>query len=96
MSRSLDTRYLKARKAYDCDACHWWLTNGDLDQLDEIKDEGKMLDVKAAEADKYRILPGQRYMRAILVDGRDFYTYRARPEMHDLIIELDLMPESDE
>jgi len=28
-----------------------------------------------------------------LVDGRDFYTYRARPEMHDLIIELDLVPE---
>jgi len=93
MSRSLDIRYLNARKAYDCDACHWWLTNGD---TCEVEDEDQRLTIESAEADKYRILPGQRYIRIVGIYDGDFGTYRARPEMHDLIIELDLMPESDE
>ena len=46
--------------------------------------------VEAAEADKWRILPGQAYRKVTGIYEGDFYTYRARPGMDSVCYELDL------
>ena len=85
-----ETRH-RARKTYPCDACAWFLRAGLTDE--EIDSDEHRAVIAAASEDKYCILPGQMYIRAVYIDGNEFIVYRARPEMNDVCIDLDLFDE---
>ena len=88
MDRVLTDKLVQARKHYRCDASYWWGRAGY--NLGDCETGDQRLFVEAAQADKWRILPGQMY-RLIkgVVDGK-MKTYRARPDMQIVIDELKL------
>ena len=49
--------------------------------------------VESAEADKWRILPGQAYRKVTGIHEGDFCTYRARPGMDAVCRDLDMWDE---
>ena len=88
MDRVLTDKLVQARKHYDCDACYWWGRSGY--GLDDCETSEQRLIVEAAQADKWRILPGQKYRRIKGVFEGALTTYRARPGMQSVIEELKL------
>ena len=69
-----------AKKFYNCDACHIWDNSG-YGQKDVTPDD--WLIVEACKADKWKIVPCQKYLKVIYDDG-GLTTYRARIDMDNL------------
>lgn len=88
MDRVLSDDLVIARKHYPCDACDWWDHSGY--GLDDCETEEQRMIVEAAQADNWRILPGQTYRRIKGVFEGRFVTYRARPAMQTVVEQLDL------
>jgi len=86
METYLSDENVVARKRYHCDACREWLESG-YNRLD-LKTAEQALILDAAEADRFRILTGQAYRKAVIVDSGEFFTYRARIGMDSLVNDL--------
>jgi len=87
-----ETTYPKARKSYNCMASEW-ITNGDLSETFRCCNWDEKRDIIRARRNKWRIQPGQKYLRqAIIFEGR-MDTFRAIPAMHDICIKYDLYQE---
>lgn len=80
-----------AKKHYRCDASEQWNRAGYT--LAECRTVQQRLMVEAAEADKWRILPGQAYRKVTGINDGAFCTYRARPGMDAVCNDLDLFDE---
>ncbi len=91
MDRVLTDKMVTARKSYACDACYWW--DHTRYGLDDCETSEQRLIVEAAEADKWHILPGQEYRKVVGIRDGELTTYRARPGMHSLCIDLGLFDE---
>lgn len=91
MERVLTDKIVTAKKHYRCDACEQWNRAG-YTVSDCETNEQRMI-VGAAEADKWRIFPGQAYRKVIGIHEGNFCTYRARPGMDSVCIDLDLFDE---
>lgn len=75
-----------ARKQYRCDAC---------ERIIDAVNDGRFTfaeyrKIVRAKRQGWQIQPGQKYVKQFNTDGRDVWTYRAIPEMHELCIEHDL------
>jgi hypothetical protein len=91
MDRVLTDELVQARKHYPCDASYWWDRSGY--GLNDCETSEQRLIVEAAEADNWRILPGQKYRKVTgIFEGR-MTTYRARPGMQSVIEQLGLTDE---
>ncbi len=91
MERILTDKTVTARKHYRCDASELWLRSGF--RLDDCETSDQRLMVEAAEADKWKILPGQAYRRVTGIHEGELCTYRARPGMDAVCRDLDLWDE---
>ena len=88
MDRVFSDKLVLARKHHDCDASFWWNQAGM--RLEDCQTSEQRLIVEAAQTDKWKILPGQKYiMVSGVLDGR-VCTYRARPGMQSVIEQLGL------
>ena len=58
--------------------------------LDDCETSEQRLIVEAAQADKWRILPGQKYLKVVRIWEGALTTYRARPGMQTVLRELGL------
>ena len=88
MERVFTDKIVTAKKHYRCDASEKWLRSGFT--LSDCDTSDQRLSVKAAEADKWRILPGQAYRKVTGIHEGKFCTYRARPGMDSVCIDLDM------
>ena len=88
MDRVLTDEIVQARKHYACDACRQWGRSGY--SLSDCETSDQRMIVEAAQADKWRIRPGQQYRRITVISGGALTTYRARPGMQSVIEELKL------
>lgn len=86
MEHVFSDKSVTARKHYRCDASEQWLRSGYT--VVDCETDCQVLFVDAAEADKWRILPGQAYRKIVGIQDGEFYTYRARPGMHAVCNEL--------
>ena len=91
MERVLTDKIVTAKKHYRCDASEQWRRSGYTVADCETSDQRLM--VEAAEADKWRILPGQAYRKVTGIYEGDFCTYRARPGMYSVCNDFDLFDE---
>ena len=76
-----------ARKFYECDASDYWRNYGP--PPEDVTADQK-LTLEGAEADKWKIRPGQRYRYVAQTDGRRMEVYRARLDMDSLCRQHDL------
>jgi hypothetical protein len=88
MDRVLTDRLVQARKHYPCDASYHWLQSSY--SANDCQSSEQRLIVEAAEADKWRILPGQTYRKVTGIWEGQLTTYRARPGMQSVIEQLGL------
>ena len=76
-----------ARKEYRCQACDWI-------REDEITGEyytyAELRKIVKARQEGWRIKKGEKYIKQILNNGGELYTYRARPEIHDICLKYDI------
>ena len=79
---------VKAKKGYPCDACAVWDDMG-MAMEDCHTDEQRKI-VQSAQADGWRILPGQMYLKTFYSEDGAMRTYRARPGMDHVCGELGL------
>jgi hypothetical protein len=87
MTRVLKDEERVARKAYPCDAsAHWHNCNMGPDDCESEHDREVLA---AAEADGFRILPGQTYRYVCAVDEFPF-TWRERIDMGRLCTSYEL------
>lgn len=91
MERVFADKIVIARKHYRCDASKQWLRAGYT--VAECETSEQRLMVEAAEADKWRILPGQAYRKVTGIHEGEFSTYRARPGMDAVCSDLDMWDE---
>ena len=91
MDHVFTDKVVTAKKHYRCDASEQWNRAGYT--LDECETGEQRMIVEAAEADKWRILPGQAYRKVIGIHDGAFCTYRARPGMDAVCNDLDLFDE---
>ena len=91
MDRVFTDKVVMAKKHYRCDASEQWCRSGYT--VADCETSEQRLIVEAAEADKFRILPGQPYRKVTGIHDGDFCTYRARPGMDSVCYELDLFDE---
>lgn len=90
MDQVLTDKLLNARKHYPCDASYWWVRSGY--GLHDCEPEQRLI-VEAAQADRWRIFPGQKYRKITgIFEGR-LTTYRARLGMQSVIEQLGLADE---
>lgn len=91
MTAILSDKIVTAKKHYQCDASYVWGQSGFSADDCETKDQAMM--VGAAEADKWKILPGQAYRKVVMKQDGELVTYRARPGMDAVCRELGLFGE---
>jgi len=91
MDRILSDKIHTARKKYRCDASGCWIYSGY--ELQDCVTSDQRLHVEAAQADGWKILPGQKYRKIVRIWEGDFYTYRGRIGMDAVCNELELWPE---
>ena len=91
MERVFMDKIVTAKKHYRCDASEQWRRAGYT--VDDCKTSEQRLMVEAAEADKWRILPGQAYRKVTGIHEGDFCTYRARVGMDAVCNDLELFDE---
>jgi hypothetical protein len=82
METILSDRTHVARKTYNCDASALWNYAG-YSVLDCKNNEQRLI-VEAAEADQWKILPGQSYHKIVSVSDGQIWTHRARIGMQYL------------
>lgn len=88
MDRVLTSKLVQAKKHYPCDACYWWHRSGY--SLDDCETGEQRMMVEAAQADKWKILPGQMYLKVTGIFEGALTTYRARPGMQAVLHQLRL------
>lgn len=91
MERVFTDKVVMAKKHYRCDASERWNSAGYT--LNECETPEQRLMVEAAEADKWKILPGQVYRKMTGIHDGKIATYRARPGMDAVCADLDLWDE---
>lgn len=91
MERIFTDKIVSAKKHYACNASEHWLRAGYTTAYCDT-DEQRLI-VEAAEADKWKILPGQAYRKVTGVYEGNLCTYRARPGMDSVCYELGLFDE---
>lgn len=91
MERVFTDKIVTAKKHYQCDASEQWNRAGYT--LAELETGEQRLIVEAAEADKWRILPGQVYRKVNGINDGAFCSYRARPGMDTVCNDLGLFDE---
>lgn len=88
MERVLSDKIVTARKHYLCNASEqWWRSGYSIDDCD-TSDQKQI--VEAAKADKWKILPGQKYRKVTGIHEGELCTYRARCGMDSVCLELGL------
>jgi len=87
-----ETTYPIARKIYNCDACDW-IVNGDLYETFHCCTWEEKKDIIRARRNKWRIHPGQKYLRQAMKWEGEMTTFKAIPEMHDICVKYDLYQE---
>ena len=88
MDKVLTDKLVQARKHYLCDASYHWLQSSY--GINDCKTSEQRLIVEAADADEWKILPGQKYRKVTGIWEGKLTTYRARPGMQTVIEELGL------
>jgi hypothetical protein len=88
MDRVISSEIITARKKHRCDASEWWCNSGV--NLEDCETEEQRQAVRDAEADKWLILPGQKYLKVTGIYDGDICTFRARPGMNKVCLELDI------
>lgn len=91
MERELSRAVVTARKAYRCDACHWWDRSGY--GIADCETEEQKHALEEAQANGWKIHPGQKYLRVTGIQDGELVTYRARPDMDELCTALDIFDE---
>jgi len=91
MERILSEKIVTAKKVYLCDASAQWGRAGYT--ISDCETADQRLHVEAAEADGWKILPGQAYRKVVGIYEGELYTYRARPGMDAVCYALDLFDE---
>ena len=91
MERVFTDKIVTAKKHYRCDASEQWLRSGYT--LNDCETADQRLMVEAAEADRWRILPGQAYRKVTGIHDGELSTYRARPGMDEVCDDLDMWDE---
>lgn len=81
-----------ARKLYNCQACEnilaWW-SDADIKEMTEPE----IADFEIAKAHRFKILPGEQYIKQSGVYDGDFYTFRGIPAMVDICHKYELFNE---
>ena len=88
MTHVVSDKIVCARKPHRCHASDWWDNLGMA--LTDCQTDDQRQIVQAAQADKWRILPGQSYRKIVYVEDGAVRTYRARVGMDSVCRELDL------
>lgn len=91
MERVFTDKIVMAKKHYGCDASKQWNRAGYT--VADCETPEQRLMVEAAEADKWRILPGQAYRKVTGIHEGALSTYRARPGMDAVCHDLDMWDE---
>lgn len=91
MERVFTDKIVTAKKHYRCDASEQWRRSSYT--LSDCETDEQRLMVEAAEADLWRILPGQAYRKMTGIQDGDFCTYRARPGMDAVCHDLEMWDE---
>ena len=91
MERVFMDKIVTARKHYLCCASEQWRRAGYT--VADCETSEQRLIVEAAEADKWRILPGQPYRKVKGIHEGELSTYRARPGMDSVCRDLELFDE---
>lgn len=72
-----------ARKEYDCDA--WpWIDNSNFGEEDFSAEEWEK--IKEAESQKFKILPGTRYLKTVGKWEGEFTVFRCRSEINEICL----------
>ena len=79
-----------ARKEHDCMACEWVWNTG-IDRCGFTRPELRTL--SKARKNEWRILKGEKYIRATIKDDADIYTFKAIVAVHDICLKYDLYEE---
>ena len=78
----------KARKHHTCDACIWLLNgdgwNGMGFSISELRS------ISRAKRNKWKIVPGQKYLRQNNIYDGELYTFKAIPEIDAICKNHDL------
>lgn len=90
MSTNLQYKIRTARKHHVCLACYWF-DRSCYGQQDMDPDD--WLIVEACKSDKWKIIPGQRYLYSVGIDGGEFTEFKGRLDMHNICLKYDLYPE---
>ena len=90
MMELLSETHPVARKTYRCDASEY-VRDACNQGIFTIAEYRKIIKVKR---NGWKIQPGQRYIKQVVVDGGTIFTYRALAEMECLCQKYDLFPES--
>lgn len=88
---TFSSKLVTAKKHYVCQASEQWNRAGYT--IDDCETSDQRLMVEAAIADKWRILPGQKYVKMVGIWDGKFGVYRARPGMHAVCDELEMWDE---
>jgi len=75
-----------AKKDYHCDACRYWLSNMGENEFDG----DDLLLYQAAKTDGIKIKKGTKYVKREGKWDGEWCTFRARVDMNNLCIKLDL------
>lgn len=79
--RIISRKIKRAKKEYTCAACDAWMASA-TNEIGLSSADTEILDL--AEADYWRILPGQSYIWMLCVSDSGLSVFRARPAMDDL------------
>jgi len=82
------TTYPKARKQHNCMASDWIVNY--LQDVVEMCDYSEKRELVKARRNKWKILPGQKYVRQAMVWEDKLGTFKAIPAMHDIRIKYSL------
>lgn len=88
MTTTLEYARRTARKRYPCAACETWLNSGG-DMMRQLNARHRLM-VQSAKSDGWCIQPGQRYIRARVIQDGEFHTVRARIDMDEVCRALDI------
>lgn len=87
--RVLTRKIVTAKKEHVCDASYWFHRYGSVNELNG----DELLMYQAAQADKFKILPGQPYLRITGIHEGELTTFRAKIGMNDICVDHDLYHE---
>lgn len=87
------TKVKKSTKVFHCDGCNEILEFGSFsDFVTHFKlTEDEIHTLAAAEANGYKILPGQPYIKQFIADEGDKWVYRCIPEVFAILNKYDIL-----